>query len=190
MKKLMIMMICALAFASCKTPQQLAQRHLKKALRLDPNVIKEYTLDTTIKGIASGIVPVDVPETKGSFGFDCEALKKQLDSAISANRNASLKPNDVLVGQDSNVVVTVGKDKNGNYNLNYKTKPKTIYVPVNVPFEVPVKVPGKQINVEVPAPFWKYYWFWILAAVAVLELYLLVKNTKPIMYIKEKLKRK
>lgn len=175
------------AFASCSTPEKLAQKYIKKAIKLDPSVLKNYRVDTLISGIAEGNVKIKTPGANGEFGmFNCDSIKNELDS-MKADK---LGKKEVLVRQDSNINVSVTKDANGKYKIKYEIKPKYIYVPVKVPYQVKVSVPGKTIRVEVDKPFYKYIWFYILCSIIALESFLLLKKSKPVVYIQEKLKSK
>jgi len=170
MKKLAILSLFILAFASCKTVEQRAQRHIRKAIALDPKIISKQKTDTVIKGIAEGVVPVTTPELKGEISFDCDSIKNEFEKLKQAG-----KPPVIVMGADSNIVLEVTKDKNGKSVAKYTVKPKTIYVPVKVPYEVKVSVPGKAINVPVDRPFYVYKWFWILLALSLLLLFICIK---------------
>lgn len=184
MKNLLLIFATMLLLSSCSTPQQLAQKHLRKAIKLDPNVIKSIKTDTIVKGIAEGIVPVVTPEYNGDFDFDCDSIKNLLNQY----QKNSLPNGGVLIGNDSNVNISVQKGKDGKFSLNYKVKPKTIYVPVKVPYEVKITVPGKQVNVEVPKKAYTYLWFWIMLSIILLESFLLLKKTSPIVYLTDKIR--
>lgn len=179
-----ILLLCALCFfTSCSTPQQLAQKHLKKAIKFDPDIIKKQIIDTTITGIAEGTVKIIIPESTGEFDFNCDSLKKALEDAKKSNLN----PGQILIHQDSNINMSVKQGLDGKFKVKYDVKSKNIYVPVKVPYEVKVSVPGKLIIQTIPQAAWKYWWFWALACIVVLELLLLLKGSKPVLYIQDKL---
>lgn len=187
MKNLFFILIGLIIFSSCSTPEQLAQKYIKKAIKLDPSVIKNYRLDTLINGIAEGNVTIKTPEVNGELGmFNCDSIKNQLDS-MKADK---IGKKEVLVRQDSNITVSVTKDEKGNYKIKYIIQPKYINVPVKVPYQVKVNVPGKEIKIEVDKPFYKYIWFWVLSTFLLLESFLLIKNTKPVIYLTDKISGK
>lgn len=198
MKRIILFLAVALSVSACRTPEQAAQRHLKRAIKLDPTIVSKLITDTTVKGVANGNVDIKTPESSGEFNFDDQKFKKYVDSMLLIGKNPyeyydgynhaiEFKPN-VYNHTDSNVVIDVAKDSKGKYFINYKVKPKIVNVPVSVPYEVKVKVPGKTITLEVDKPAYKYIWFWALCALSLLALFLWLKGSKPVLYIQEKIK--
>lgn len=179
---LFAMLLSIVCFTSCRTPQQAAQRYLRKAIEKDPSVVGKYTTDTTLKGIAKGTVPVVTPPASGEFSID------SLQGAFDKLKSTTLPAGQVLLHTDSNITVSVKKAENGKFSLKYDIKPKTIFVPVEVPYEVKVKVPGATIRLEVDRPFYHYRWFYIMLAIILVALFLLLRNTRPVQYVVEKIK--
>lgn len=182
----MIIIASLLCLTACRTPQQLAQRYLKKAIKLDSTVVQNYRLDTVIKGVAKGNIIVKTPESEGEFDFNCDSIAKLL----AEYKSKELKPGEVLLFSDSNINVSAKKDTAGNFKIKYKFKPKYINVPVRIPYEVKVSVPGKTIRIEVDKPAYKYIWFWVLSSFLLLAVILLLRKSKPVVYIQEKFKTK
>ena len=167
----LLLVATSMLFASCLTPKQAAQRHLRKAILLDPTVVSRQYTDTTITGVAEGTVKVSVPGDSGRFDLDCDSLINALHIANMKNEKA------VYIYQDTLLSLSVSKSESGKMAVKYDIKPKNIYVPVKVPYKVEVRVPGKQINIPVDRPFYVYKWFWILLAISLLTTYLWLSST-------------
>jgi len=161
-------------FAACMTPEQLAQKHLKRAVKLDPTIIARQNVDTLIKDTARAIVAVETPAiTVETPGVDMDSLLRVIDSLKTAGQ----KP-EAYIYKDSAVQVSIKKDRHGKVSAAIDVKPQIIRVPVSVPYEKLVTVPGKTVKVTEPQPFYTYIWFWALLAWGALSTYLLFSRKR------------
>jgi len=175
MKILLYLSFAVIALmAACATPEQIAQRHLKKAIKLDPTIIGRQNLDTLIKDTARGIVDVQTPGMViETYGVDMDSLMHVVDSLKAAGK----KP-EAYIYKDSAVQVSIKKDSQGKVSAAIDVKPQIIKVPVNVPYEKVITVPGKTVKVTEAQPFYTYIWFWVLLALDVLTTYFLFSRKR------------
>ena len=186
MKKLIFLLLSIVIFASsCRTVDEAANRHLRLAIKLNPNIIKNTKTDTTINGVASG--KVLTPEAKGESGFDCDSIKEAYNLLLKTG-----KKGEVVLHNDSNVKIAVSTPsaedaaKGVKPKLNYTVKPKILEV--KVPYAVKVSVPGKEILVPTDRPFYVYRWFWFMLIIIIIQFIVIFKNTRPVKYVVEKVK--
>lgn len=172
---ILIILLIGICFSfGCRTPKEQAQRHLKKALRLDPSIIKERTRDTTIFGVAIGKDTTIRKGTSNDVGFDCDSLKALLNSErakVDAQGNRS-----TMLYTDSAKSLEVIKSKNGKLFARITTPADTIVKIVKVPYKVEVKVPGETITIYEDKPAYTYFWFWCLCGVIVVFVYLVISR--------------
>jgi len=175
MKSLLYLSFSIVALlAACATPEQLAQRHLRRAIKLDPLIIGRQTVDTLIKDTARSIVEIQTPEVSvETSSVDMDSLLQVVDSLKTAGK----KP-EAYMYKDSTVQVSIKKDGHGKVSAAINVKPQIIRVPVNVPYEKLVTVPGKTVKVTESQPFYTYIWFWGLLAYGVLSTYLLFSRKR------------
>lgn len=162
----MFMLLCI--FSACRAPEQAAQRHLAKAIRLDPNIIQKRILDTLIKGVASGQTTIITPATSSDIKFPCDSLVEVLEKLKASGQKDPV----VKLYADSAKSIEVLK-KGDNLYARFKTPSDTIIKNVNVPYFVRIKVPAEKIIQYKDAPVWSYWWFWILVALNLFFIYLM-----------------
>lgn len=171
---LTLIALCALG--SCGTPHAIAERKLRKALRIDPSIIEIFNKDTTLYRLLNIPVVVTAPAVDvESNSFNCDSLK----AAIARLRQAGNKGNDsgIYIYKDtSGTSIKVLSKGNGNLAVAFHVPPREIHDTVKVRDTLRITIPARVVKVEVKAPCYTYFWFWGLVAALVLETILFVRT--------------
>lgn len=173
MKNIFLLLIAISILSSCRTSQpmltrdqRIAQRKLKKAIEHDPTIIQKQSIDTTIKGVATGIVDDTFKAVTVQFQpYPCDSIQSALDSMISINRSVGVDTGAIItLYMDSMVKVSMRKDKSGKVTETVNVGQQVHADTVKVPYEVKVSVPGKLIVKYAEYPCTHYKWFWGMLA--------------------------
>ena len=139
--------------------QRKAQKKLRKAIILDPNIIAKDTTNVTID---SSVIAHYDSIIKGyqlsSKSTDCDSLLK------------ALKNGPVILASDASDTMEAEQDPkdSGKIIFKYIRVPIAIHDTFKVPFKVTVSIPGKVIKQYAEYPIWHYSLFWWVLVIGVL----------------------
>ena len=158
MKPVIILLSFLTLLASCSVEKR-AQRKLKKAIELDPNIVTTVYTETTIKDTIRFKDTIKIPEKKLIFVTD-NSLQNIIDEATRKRDSA------ITLYEDTKNKVEYWKDKADKDNFKIVTGKggDTVFIDKPVPYEKTVTVPGKQITVtnNVKGFFW---WFGLVICI-------------------------
>lgn len=172
-------------FSSCRTVDQAANRHLRLALKLNPNIIKNTTTDTTLSIRIQD--SVKTPDVVGEGVLNCDSIMKAYNKMLADGKTGG-----VLIHKDNNIEIGVKTPtpaeaaKGVKPKLYYLIKGKTVYF--DIVKTITIKAPSKTFNVPTDRPFYVYKWFWFMLLAIIILLVVVFKNTKPVQYVIEKVK--
>jgi hypothetical protein len=167
------LLLIAVLFFSCKTAEEKALAHIKKAEKLYPGIISHVTTDTTISFNINDTLYI--PGDTVTVGIPCDSLLSELDKMQdSLNKLGSLKPATIIVKQQGKNTITASKGSSGGVTVDFTRQRDTIYK--EIPVVKTITVPGKQIAYPVEKAFYKYPWFWLLLLIIAILILILTRR--------------
>lgn len=166
MKKLMIILLIVMAFTSCRTAQQRADRYIQKAIALDPTVIENIQVKTSIVDTIPFYKEIIVPKEEDSRSINIDSLRAILSDSIKTV---------ILTSGKTEVTAKPGKNA-GEIEFSLNRPEQDLSVDSLLEYQKEIIVPGKEIKIRVPKKAYTYTWFWILLIYAGVSTFLFVKT--------------
>jgi hypothetical protein len=160
-----IPIICILVFSGCKTVQQKADRHIQKAIELDPEVIKRIKTKTLVRDTIRFKTEINLPpiDFKKKFDFDAFLSDLKRDSAFS-----------IIDTLGTEITATIKQDGAIQFDLNQTWVP--IKIDTNLIYAKEHELDGAQIQIRVKYPIWSYIEFWVLLLYSCFITYIVLRK--------------
>lgn len=163
---IIIIVISALFLCQCRADhltvqQRKAQKKLRKAIKHDPNIIKQQVTLTPVHGVAIGTInDTNKGKVFNSNPFDCDGIYGMLGMLSQQGKDPI-----VSLYDDSDISIGIRKGNDGKLSAQATTKDKIKTIPVAIPYDTTVSTPGKVVTEYAEYPATHYTWFWALLAI-------------------------
>ena len=167
MKYFILIIILFLSLSGCRTAQQRADRHIKKAIRLDPSVIKRIETKFNFRDSIRFQTEIKIPGIDIKKTFDFSAFSRDLSDGKNLQVFDSL-----------NIKLSAEVDSLGRLVFNLIRTPEIIRIDSLIYIEKEIIVPGQVVYVRERWKIWRYFEFWVLIAYSLFITYTTIIKKK------------